>query len=84
MKTLGDPRAEKLDAFSAATRLLEKQDDVLLRYAALELRRCIEALIYEKLIVYGDLLPEDSVHKWQPDKAFDALAKKSTRWRKKQ
>jgi len=38
MKTLGDPRAEKLDAFSAAARLLEKQDDVLLRYAALELR----------------------------------------------
>ena len=68
-----DPSTEKREAYHAATALLAKQDDASLRYAALELRRCIEAIVYEKLKVYGALLPEGSVHQWQPPQAFDAL-----------
>jgi hypothetical protein len=55
--------------------LLARKDDNVLRYAALEFRRCIEAIIYEKLLFYRDLLPERSVRSWQPDKAFEALIK---------
>ena len=68
-----DPCTEKRRSHAAAGALMAKQDDDLLRYAALELRRCIEAIVYEKLKVYGDLLPEGSVHQWQPAQAFDAL-----------
>jgi hypothetical protein len=75
MKTnsYADPGTEKRYAYEAAATLLAKEDEDSLRYAALELRRCIEAIVYEKLRVYGDLLPEDSVHQWQPPQAFDAL-----------
>jgi hypothetical protein len=69
-----DPGAEKRDAYRAATELLSGQDGgPALRYAALELRRCIEAIVYEKLVVYGPLLPEGSVSSWQPPQAFDPL-----------
>ena len=61
------------EAFTAATRLLNEQDDASLRYAALELRRCLEALVYEKLKTYRDVLPEGSVSRWQPPQAFEAL-----------
>jgi hypothetical protein len=44
-----DPTAEKREAYDAASALLAKQDDCSLRYAALELRRCIEAVVCEKL-----------------------------------
>jgi hypothetical protein len=68
-----NPSTEKREAYDAATALLAKGDEGSLRYAALELRRCIEAIVYEKLKVYGQLLPEASVHQWQPPQAFDAL-----------
>jgi hypothetical protein len=68
-----DPHHEKRKAYDAAVVLLAKQDDDSLRYAVLEIRRCIEAVVYEKLKVYGDLLPEGSVHQWQPPQAFEAL-----------
>jgi hypothetical protein len=68
-----DPTTEKRRAYDAATALLGEQDDDSLRYATLELRRCIEAIVYEKLKVYGNLLPEGSVHQWQPPQALDAL-----------
>ena len=68
-----DPINEKHHAYDAAAALLAKQDDASLRYAALELRRCIEAIVYAKLRVYGDLLPEGSVHQWQPPRACEAL-----------
>lgn len=75
MKTnpCSDPSTEKRLAFDAATAMLAKGDTDSLRYAALELRRCIEAIVYEKLKVYGELLPEGSAHKWQPPQAFNAL-----------
>src|ERR1035438_382575 len=68
-----DPINEKHHAYDAAAALLAQQDDASLRYAALELRRCIEAIVYAKLKIYGDLLPYGSVHQWQPPQAFDAL-----------
>lgn len=73
INTHADPMTEKRKAYDAATVLLAKQDDCSLRYAALEVRRCLEAVVYEKLRVYDVLLPEDSVYKWQPPQAFDAL-----------
>ena len=68
-----NPGSEKRLAHAAATAMLQKQDSDSFRYAALELRRCIEAIVYEKLERYGALLPEDSVYQWQPPQAFDAL-----------
>ena len=68
-----DPSSEKGEAYRAAVALLAKSDDSSLRYAALEVRRCMEAVVYEKLKAYGTLLPEGSVHQWQPPQAFDAL-----------
>jgi len=75
MKTnpYADPTTEKRLAYNAAGAMLARQDADSLRHAALELRRCIEAIVYEKLKVYGVLLPEGSVHQWQPPQAFDAL-----------
>ncbi len=68
-----DPTVEKRLAYDAAAAMLARQDGDSLRYAALELRRCIEAIVYEKLKVYDILLPEGSVHQWRPPQAFDAL-----------
>ncbi len=73
MNDHANPTFEKRQAYEAATSLMAKHDADSLRYAALELRRCIEAIVYEKLKVYGDLLPEGSARKWQPGQAFDAL-----------
>jgi hypothetical protein len=75
MKTnpYADPTTEKQLAYDAAAAMLAREDDDSLRYAALELRRCIEAIVYEKLEVYDTLLPDGSVHRWQPPRAFDAL-----------
>jgi hypothetical protein len=68
-----DPTTEKREAYRAADALLAKGDEDSLRYSALEMRRCMEAIVYEKLQAYGILLPEGSVHQWQPPQAFDAL-----------
>ena len=75
MKTnpYADPRTEKQLAYDAAAAMLARQDDDSLRYAAPELRRCIEAIVCEKLKIYDILLPDTSVHQWQPPQAFDAL-----------
>ena len=67
------PSAEKLQAFEQATKLLSSTDELSLRYAALELRRCIEAVVYEKLWAYKDRFPPDVARKWQPPQAFRAL-----------
>lgn len=44
-----------------------------LRYAALELRLCIEALTYEKLRSFSSLVPEEVLQTWQPPQAVKAL-----------
>lgn len=69
-----NPIAEKRDALKKAENLLGKTDDELLRYAALELRRCLEAVVYEKLAAYRTRLPAEIARTWQPPQAFKALA----------
>jgi predicted RNA-binding Zn-ribbon protein involved in translation (DUF1610 family) len=64
---------EKRDAYDRARDLLATSDDGVLRYVALELRRCIEAIVYEKLWAYRDRIPPDAAWKWQPPQAFRAL-----------
>ena len=44
-----------------------------LRYAALELRLCMEALTYERLRIFRDIVPESALKKWQPPQAVKAL-----------
>jgi hypothetical protein len=68
-----EPIIEKRQAFEAAQAMLSRGDDELLRYIARELRRCLEAVVYEKLRVYRDRIPADVARKWQPPQAFDAL-----------
>jgi hypothetical protein len=63
---------DKWAAHKAATELLERVDERVLRYVALELRLCIESVVYEKLHSYRDWIPIDA-GKWQPPQAFKAL-----------
>lgn len=44
-----------------------------LRYAALELRFCLEAITYEKLRAVSSRLPDSVLNKWQPPQAVKAL-----------
>jgi hypothetical protein len=43
------------------------------RYAALELRQCIEAIAYKKLAAYKNRMPQVLFEKWQPDKVISCL-----------
>src|ERR1700722_19028061 len=70
---LEDPSYEKREAFNAARELLSRNDDDVLRYVALELRRCIEAVVYEKLWGSHDWIPVDAARTWQPPQSFKAL-----------
>jgi hypothetical protein len=67
-----EPRHEKREAFKAAEDLLAKGDEAVLRYVALELRRCTEAVVYEKLRAYRDRIPREAA-RWQPPQALKAL-----------
>ena len=42
-------------------------------YACLELRFCIEAIVYQKLLHGVECLPNTIVNKWQPTKALKML-----------
>jgi hypothetical protein len=64
---------EKREALKKAQEFLASEDDSSLRHAALELRRCLEAMVYEKLWAYKDRIPADAARKWQPPQAFRAL-----------
>lgn len=64
--------SEKRRTHAQAGELLSRRDDFVLRYACLELRGCLEAVAYDKLMVYRKRLPR-SVYKWQPPKLFKAL-----------
>lgn len=67
------PTDEKHQALQRAKTLLLSSDELDLRYAALELRRCIEAVVYEKLLAYQGRFPPEVARKWQPPQAFRAL-----------
>ena len=64
---------EKEAALRLAKELIGVGDAVALRQAALELRRCLEAVVYEKLWAYRDRIPASVARKWQPPQAFRAL-----------
>ena len=64
---------EKREAWNSARALLGSEDDTRLRHAALELRRCLEAIVYEKLWAYRDRMPAEVARRWQPPQAFKAL-----------
>lgn len=68
-----DPNFEKHHAFDRAKDLLARNDEDSIRYAALEFRRCLEAVVYEKLWIYRRRIPAEAARKWQPPQAFKAL-----------
>lgn len=63
----------KRDHFRRAKAHLESGEDVRLPYAALELRFCLEEIVYAKLKAYERRLPEKVKRKWQPPQALKAL-----------
>jgi hypothetical protein len=63
----------KLDCLKRAKALLATGDEPSLRYAALELRICMELITYEKLRDYSSMIPEAVLEKWQPPQAVKAL-----------
>jgi hypothetical protein len=63
----------KHEHIKLARALLASDDAAKLRYAALELRMAIEAIVYEKLRLYAPRLPTAVLDKWQPPQAMKAL-----------
>ncbi len=66
-------RYDKRACFERGTNLLSRDDDNVLVYAALELRECIEAVVYEKLSIYSKYVPGLVFEKWQPPHALKML-----------
>lgn len=64
---------DKHSCMARAQVLLADPTPENLRYAALELRLCIEALTYEKLRSFATMIPESVIAKWQPPQAVKAL-----------
>lgn len=64
---------DKRSCMARAQTLLTSPTPENLRYAALELRLCIEALTYEKLRSFSSLVPEEILKTWQPPQAVKAL-----------
>jgi len=64
---------DKWSCLERARKLLTSADDDSLRYASLELRFCIEAIIYEKLDTYSRYVPGAVFEKWQPNHALKML-----------
>lgn len=64
---------DKRSCLARATKLLEEPTNENLRYASLELRLCIEALTYEKLQMYSDMVPSVVLETWQPPQLVKAL-----------
>lgn len=64
---------EKRASLARAKELLSSPDQNAIRYAALDLRLCMEAITYEKLRGYASIIPEEVLAKWQPPQAVKAL-----------
>ncbi|HEX7642777.1 MAG TPA: hypothetical protein VF472_11280 [Burkholderiaceae bacterium] len=64
---------DKRSCMARALALLAEANPEHLRYAALELRLCIEALTYEKLRAFSNIVPEDVLRTWQPPQAVKTL-----------
>jgi hypothetical protein len=67
------PMFHKRSCLARANALLQGDDDTALKYAALELRFCMEAIAYDKLRAYESRLPPRVLEKWQPPQAMKAL-----------
>ncbi|MBB4821095.1 DNA-directed RNA polymerase subunit RPC12/RpoP [Pseudomonas alcaligenes] len=69
-----------MDIYGITTRLerakahLDSPEEHLLRYAALELRFCLEAVAYRQLEQYGDVFPGNMVGMWKADQILKLLA----------
>lgn len=64
---------DKRSYLNRAKELLATREDAVLRYACLELRFCVEAIVYAKLQTYASRLPQRVLSKWQPPQAMRAL-----------
>lgn len=56
-----------------AKKELGSNDHTRYRYAALELRMSLEAIIYDRLKLYSEELPGDELKAWQPKKLLMAM-----------
>lgn len=66
-------REQAKAALERANGEIESKIDVRLRYAALELRICIEAVTYDRAQCYEELLAPDVYSKWQPQRLMESL-----------
>lgn len=64
---------DKRSCMVRAKQLLETAQPHAIRYAALELRMCMEALTYEKLRAFSSMIPESVLTTWQPPQAVKTL-----------
>ena len=64
---------EKRSCLARAKQLLTSSEPETIRYAALELRLCMEALTYEKLRAFSSMIPESVLATWQPPQAVKTL-----------
>lgn len=60
-------------ALTRAQALLASEEDGSLRYGALELRLCMEALTYDRAQAYKSEIPPEEMDKWQPRKLMKVL-----------
>ena len=63
----------KTECLARAKLLIEKNTEDSLIYGALELRQCIESIVYEKLNGYKKFVPGIVFSKWQPHHAMKTL-----------
>ncbi len=68
-----DYRSIARQAYANAAQELTSASDARVRYAALELRTAMEALVYERLLLYESELPEAELSIWQPKRVFEVL-----------
>ena len=66
-------RHEARQALARAKALLVRGDDEVLRYAALELRLTLEAIVYDRLHDYRRDIPPNVYETWQPPKVLKLL-----------
>lgn len=61
------------EALERAKSEIASNDDIRLRYGALELREALEALVYDKALAIEEYLPPELHETWQPRKVLSAL-----------
>jgi hypothetical protein len=64
---------DRVACLKRAKKLIDTGTQEALRYAALELRYCIEAICYDKVRLYEKQIPQTVIDTWQPRKLIEAL-----------